>query len=407
MSLEGVGPFDEITDVSLLRMRLEEAVGALEAIRAGEVDALVVQGGEESKVYTLKGADETYRTFVEQMKEGAVTLDSNGTILYSNRSFAHMAGLGLDAVMGSAFLDLLPSEHQHVVGEVLASPGIELPRLETCLVCREDELPVVLSLSRLHGEGPAIFAVTLTDLTEQKQHERDLLRANEELQGFCYSISHDLRTPLRSIVGSASIVIEDYEDKVPVGAQRDLHRIKASANHLGQLIDDLLSHARIVTTPIAVRQVDLSDIALKIASELDAEFGRPTDWVIEAGMSAQGDGRFLEMVLRNLLSNSKKYTGGRSNARIEFGHEMQNGEQVFFVRDNGIGFNMAYLKKIFKPFERLHTHDEYPGTGIGLANVQRILARHGGKVWAEAAVGAGATFYFTLPSLVAEHAWPS
>lgn len=374
-----------------LKARLEEAEETIDAIRSGAVDALIVHGENGDHVFTLQGADEPYRIFVEQMREGAVTLDESGTILYCNRSFSEMLGEPLEKVMGTKFHQYLSPDSPLDV-EVSSLPA--MGRVETRLHCGDRSVPVVCSTTPVDIDGPAAYAVTLTDLTEQKEHEAQLVKATAELEGFCYSVSHDMRAPLRSMISAAHMAIEDYGSLLPAQGQADLQRISSSANHLGQLIDDLLTYSRLSRQGVDRQEIDLSLVARQVARSIHLTGTSEIEWVIEPDLQAEGDPRLIEMALVNLFSNSAKFAGKCSPARIHFGKDPEKG--AFFVRDNGIGFDMQYVNKLFMPFERLHRQQDYPGTGIGLANVKRIINRHGGTVWAEGEEGKGATFFFTL-----------
>ena len=234
---------------------------------------------------------------------------------------------------------------------------------------------------------------------EQRVRERtaELEVANQELEAFSYSVSHDLRAPLRSIDGFSRILLEDYPDKLDAEGKDSLKRVRAASQRMGELIDDLLKLSHASRTEMRRTEVDLTALAGEIAAELRRDDpARQGRWVIAPGLVATGDPQLLREVLENLLGNAWKFTGKRTDPVIEFG--VTNGEAVraFFVRDNGAGFDMAYAGKLFGAFQRLHATADFPGTGIGLATVQRIIHRHGGRVWAEGAVGQGATFYFTL-----------
>jgi PAS domain S-box-containing protein len=234
---------------------------------------------------------------------------------------------------------------------------------------------------------------------EQRVQERtaQLEAANKELEAFSYSVSHDLRSPLRSIDGFSQALLEDYEDQLDVDGQDYLRRVRAATQRMGQLIDDLLNLSRITRAELRQELVDLSALAQGVVAELQhAEPQRVVEVVIAAGLHGQGDARLLQIVLANLLGNAWKFTSKQTQARIELGAVVRDGHTTYFVRDNGAGFDMAYASKLFGAFQRLHALTEYSGTGIGLAIVQRIIHRHGGHVWAEGAVGQGATFYFTL-----------
>jgi signal transduction histidine kinase len=224
-----------------------------------------------------------------------------------------------------------------------------------------------------------------------------LAAANKELEAFSYSVSHDLRAPLRSIDGFSQVLLKHYREQLDPQGQNYLERVRASSQRMGQLIDDLLNLSRMTRGELRREPVDLSAVARAVAGELQqAEPDRQVTFVIADGLVVDGDPRLLRVVLENLLDNAWKFTGKHPRARIEFGRTQRDGDTVYFVRDNGVGFNMAYADKLFGAFQRLHTRAEFEGTGIGLATVQRIIHRHGGGIRAEGAEGQGATFYFTL-----------
>jgi light-regulated signal transduction histidine kinase (bacteriophytochrome) len=221
--------------------------------------------------------------------------------------------------------------------------------------------------------------------------------ANKELEAFAYSVSHDLRAPLRAIDGFSRLVLQDYGPQLPPEAQRDLLKVRSSAQRMGQLIDDLLAFSRLSRQPLDKRRVAPQDLVRQVLFDLQSDRkGRQVEVVIGELSTCQGDAALLRQVWINLLSNALKFTQGRAPARIEIGCIEKDGEQVYFVRDNGVGFDMRYAGKLFGVFQRLHRTEDYEGTGVGLAIVQRIIHRHGGRVWAEAAPGEGATFCFTL-----------
>jgi two-component system, NtrC family, sensor kinase len=225
----------------------------------------------------------------------------------------------------------------------------------------------------------------------------ELERKNKELEAFSYSVSHDLRAPLRAIDGFSKALIEDCADKLDAEAMQHLARVRTAAQRMGELIDDMLQLSRVTRLEISRRRVDLSALAHEIAAELDRqEPERSVEVVIHSDIVTEADARLLRIVLENLLGNAWKFTRKAERPRIELGVR-EGGEPVFFVRDNGAGFDMRYAEKLFRPFQRLHTEADFPGTGIGLATIHRVVERHGGRVWAEGAVGEGATFFFTLP----------
>jgi signal transduction histidine kinase len=230
-----------------------------------------------------------------------------------------------------------------------------------------------------------------------RQRTADLTAANEELEAFAYSVSHDLRAPLRAIDGFSQVLLEDYHNQLDAYGQKCLQRVRAASQRMAELIDCLLELSRKARVAMVREQVDLSALAQRIVAELQAaEPQRRVECCLAPGLTAQGDPKLLAAVLQNLLDNAWKFTGKTAAARIEFGLTEVEGRRAFFVRDNGAGFDMACAERLFGAFQRLHTPEEFPGIGIGLATVQRIIRRHGGQVWAEGALDQGATISFTL-----------
>lgn len=238
-----------------------------------------------------------------------------------------------------------------------------------------------------------------------EQAVTELKSVNKELETFSYSVSHDLRAPLRSIDGFSQALLEDCHEQLDETGHDYLRRIRAATQRMGQLIDDLLTLSRVIRSDMRREPVDLSRLASQICTDLQqADPERQVEFIIQPGMVDRGDSRLLQAILENLLSNAWKFTAKKPQARIEFGilaektatEDKGSPHPTYFVRDDGVGFDLAYVDKLFSPFQRLHSINEFPGNGIGLATVQRIVHRHGGRVWAEGSIGQGATFYFTL-----------
>jgi len=282
-----------------------------------------------------------------------------------------------------------------------------------------DLLDVLLSMSfPPPGSGSGNVMVSLVDITQRKLSDdkirllntqlavraEALERANKELESFSYSVSHDLRAPLRAIDGFSRMVLEDCAGQLDAEGCANLERIRAASQRMGQLIDDILQLSRLTLSDMHCKPVDLSALARSLMEDLRRENrGRQVEVVIEPDLSAKGDPNLLRVALLNLLANAWKFTGKEPAAKIEFGHTTHEGMPAFFVRDNGVGFDMAYAHKLFGAFQRLHAASDFPGTGIGLATVQRVIRRHNGRVWAESQPGQGATFYFTLPTAPPNH----
>jgi light-regulated signal transduction histidine kinase (bacteriophytochrome) len=239
----------------------------------------------------------------------------------------------------------------------------------------------------------------LNEELERRVEERtaELATANQELEAFSYSVSHDLRAPLRAIDGFSKALLDEYGGKLDEQACHYLDRVRTGSQKMSGLINDLLDLSGITRTTLRKESISLTELARGVVAELqNREPSRKVVVEIADGLTSCGDSRLITIVLVNLLGNALKYTAKRPEAQIAFGQENKGNETVFYVRDDGAGFDMAYAGKLFAPFQRLHRDSEFEGTGIGLATVQRIVSRHGGRIWAEAVVDAGATFYFTL-----------
>ena len=248
------------------------------------------------------------------------------------------------------------------------------------------------------------MVIVLRDITDRIQAEKDAARyaveleaANKELEAFSYSVSHDLRAPLRAIKGFSELLADKYKDKLEKEGQENLQRVLDASRQMGSLIEDLLRLSRVSSSEMSRQKVNISELADKITRNLlGSQPDRTVNFNIDPDMFADCDPGLIRVVLENLLGNSWKFTGKQQHSKIAFGCEESVDQKTFFVRDNGVGFDMAYAEKMFAPFQRLHSSSEFEGTGIGLATVQRIIRKHGGRVWVEAKVGEGATFYFTL-----------
>ncbi|WP_051180797.1 MHYT domain-containing protein [Thermithiobacillus tepidarius DSM 3134] len=382
---------------------------------------------ELSKDRLLREAQEFRDRVMHSVTNAIVALDRQGRFTLANRRTAEMTGYAPEELIGQPFSrffrsDALAGMEAHFAQ--ITSQGSEVRDYETELLCRDGSVRAVsISMAPLRQGGRVVGVVgTAEDISERKRAEAairqlnaeleqrvaertaeltavnaELMALNRELEAFSYSVSHDLRAPLRAIHGFSQVLLEDYNGKLDSDGQKYLERVLNASQRMGQLIDDLLSLSRITRSEMHREPVNLSMLAHGIAAALQAE--QPTrrvNFVIEPEVTAHGDPRLLEILLDNLLGNAWKFTGKRNNARIEFGVREEAGERVYFVRDNGAGFDMAYADKLFGAFQRLHGVTEFEGTGIGLAIVQRVIDRHGGRIWAEGAVEQGAAFYFTL-----------
>ena len=303
---------------------------------------------------------------------------------------------------GLGVLDMVGAHQQVVEERVLSAPATERPRWARRAA---DFLREVLSPFEMTFRGYRDANQQLRRLNEELAHQKEAVEAvNRDLESFSYSVSHDLRAPLRSITGFSRALMEDCGETLDQDGKRYLHHVQQAAEEMERLIDDILKLARVVRVDLSRGEVDLSAIARQICARLQAtDPTRRVDFVVQDQVLVVGDDRLLGVLLENLLGNAWKFTGKRDQARIEFGSRPHDAQLAYFVRDNGAGFAPAYSSKLFGTFQRLHAASEFEGTGIGLATVMRVARRHGGRAWAEGEVDRGATFYFTLALPKAAH----
>ncbi|HET7701674.1 MAG TPA: ATP-binding protein [Candidatus Limnocylindria bacterium] len=444
---------------------------AIRAAVDGEIDAFVLTDSRGRKrFFTLAGADAEYRAFVENMSEGAIITASDGTVTFANRRFATMVGAPLTEVIASSiFRWVSPDDIGPLHSAFMATGGTQSQRLPVVLKGRTAAVvPAQISIECIRSgigraaAGEASYSLVVTDLSERtrdraaiaareaeletttvallniledydktlaleevnrelrheveerRRSEAALRRAkteleatNAELEAFSYSVSHDLRGPLRAVDGFALLLSTEHGAQLDPQGLHHLERIRSGVHRMSQLIDDLLELSRITRAEMSEDSVDLSEMARAVLAELrDGEPARTVDAVIADGVIARGDARLLRVALGNLLANAWKFTRPHARARIEFGATRDPGALMYFVRDDGVGFDMAFADRLFAPFQRLHAEREFEGTGVGLAIVKRVVARHGGRVWAEGAVDRGACFSFTLfEHTVSPDAW--
>ena len=371
------------------------SVGSAPAVNQEQLIALL---DHTSAVIYMRGLDGRYR--------------------FVNREYERIFGVRREEIVGLTDHDLFPPDvaDDFRANDLAAIAEGRPMRLEESAPGADGPhtyITVKFPLIDASGDPYAICGIS-TDITERKRAEEEVRRLNEELEervrqrtaeleastreldAFAYSVSHDLRAPLRSLAGFSEVLLEDYADVIDEVGRGYLQRIEANAGRMARMIDDLLDLSRATRVELRRQQVDLSAVAHDVVAELrDADPARQIDVSVADGLSAGGDPHLIRLVLRNLLGNAWKFTARREPAVIEVTRADPDGK-VFVVRDNGAGFDMRYAAKLFDPFQRLHANADFEGTGIGLAIVHRIVQRHGGRIWAEGEVDHGASFSFTL-----------
>ena len=433
-TIKKVRPLVSDTPIVILADPEDEVVG-MQAVHWGAQDFLIkwettdtvlkrtIRYALERKRHmdTIVNIENKYRMIFDNMINGfvmyEVVYDENGTakdVRYVdiNPGFERMMGMKRQDVIGKTLLELFPKNDRKWIDiyAKIAKEGGSL-RAE-----RDRNDSGQYFESTIFNVQPNYVAVMFLDITEHKKAEIEVLKVNEELerhvkertdklvaankelQTFGYTVSHDLRAPLRSIENFAKIVIEDYSDKLDDIGKNHLEVIRRSAEHMKELIDNLLEFSRTGMEKMTLKQIDLGSMARVVFDAIrTAAPDRNINLVIKEMPLAKADELLIRQVLINLLSNAIKFTGKKSEAVIEFGGEQKENKNLYYIKDNGAGFKMEYAEKLFRIFQRLHKEDEFEGTGVGLAIVQRIIHMHGGDICAEGKVNEGATFHFTLP----------
>jgi PAS domain S-box-containing protein len=346
---------------------------------------------------------------VESSGDAIIASGLDGVIRSWNKGAERLFGYAAEEVIGRPISVILPPGHPGDEPALVAhhAKGEPVAPFETVRRRKDgSDVDVSVTISPIRDSGGELVGASTAarDISNWKRAEAEVRHAretaeaaNKELEAFSYSVAHDLRTPLRGIDGFSSILLEDYAKTLDAAGQRYLQRVRHAAQHMGRLIDSLLALGRVTRTSIHSQEVDLSELARATAERLkESQPERVVEFVIGDGFTEKGDSTLIGAAIENLLSNAWKFTRDQPNARIEFGALRRGGQHAYFVRDNGAGFDMAFASKLFGVFERLHKPSEFEGTGIGLATVQRIVHRHGGRVWAEGKVGEGACFHFTF-----------
>jgi len=360
-------------------------------------------------------SESRYRRLFETAMDGILILNAkSGEIDDVNPFLVKLLGIPRESLLKKKIWDI------GFFNDIIASKD-KFKKLQEEAYIRYDDLPLktadgqqvdVEFISNLYYvDNMKVIQCNIRDISERKRIElalrasRELLDrrsaeleiANKELEAFAYSVSHDLRAPLRTMDGFSLAMLEDYDEQLDITGKDYLRRIRGASQHMAQLIDDMLKLSRITRAEMKCETVNISSLAMITMNDLQsARPDRLLTLKVADGLIVTGDTNLLRVLMDNLLGNAWKYTGRHPSASIEVGSLVENGKTVYFVKDDGAGFNMAYADKLFSPFNRLHTTDEFPGTGIGLATSQRIVIRHGGAIWARGFVEKGATIYFTL-----------
>lgn len=382
-----------------------------------KVSYVCVLTGLMISMYAIfRQADESearIRAVVDTMVDGLITIDDKGVALSFNPAAERIFGYAPEEIVGRNVSTLMPEpdrgQHGGYLRDYLATGEAKIIGIGREVVgLRKDgtQFPMDLAVSQVRLGAQRLFVGSVRDISDRKRAEAEIRErtaqleaANAELDAFNYTVSHDLRAPLRGMIGFGQALMEDHADKLDGQALDYLTRIRDAGRRMAQMIDDLLGLSRASRGELKYTQVDLSAMVEEIATELrERDRDRAVSFAIASDIDARGDARLLRIVLENLLGNAWKFTGNNDTATIEFGATREDGETVYFVRDDGAGFDMAYSNKLFGIFQRLHRTAEFEGTGIGLATVSRLIGRHGGRVWAEGAEAKGATFFFTLGS---------
>jgi len=341
----------------------------------------------------LKAERDFVSAILDTVASFVLVLDSEARILRVNRSWEQMTGYSLGEVKGHYLWDYL--EDKEAAQDFLKARQSDMECEEYSLTKGNNRRLVSWCCTALHDDPSRTghFVITGRDITELRQR-------TEELEGFTYSVSHDMRAPVRAIDGFTRILIEEYADSLNDEARRLLEIVRANTEKMGQLIDGLLALSRLGREKVMFSEIDMGELARTAFEEQKAvgANGRNISFKIVGLPPAYGDKRLIAQVFHNLLANAIKFTRHEQSAEIEVGYTSGPTEDTYFVRDNGVGFDMDHAQKLFGTFQRLHGADEFEGSGIGLATVHRIIDRHGGRVWAEAKPNGGATFYFSLPA---------
>ncbi|WP_185113955.1 PAS domain-containing sensor histidine kinase [Fulvivirga imtechensis] len=362
---------------------------------------------------TLKESEQRFRAAVDYSPIGVALVSLKGKLFKVNQALASMLNYSEKELLNLDFSEIThPSDVNSDAKQIkkLLQGRIASFQADKRYLRKDGKsiwIQLNVSLVKDANKEPKYFIAQILDITERKMAEEKIQETvrqrtaqleamNQELEAFSYSVSHDLRSPLRSIHGFSQALLEDYATSLDEMGNDYLNRVSAASVRMGHLIDDLLALARITRQDMKIDIIDVSEVAEQVATALKAERYQNTEFIIKPGLKAHADQGLLTVALENLFENAAKYSRVKDHPKVEFGEHSANGKNTFFIKDNGVGFDMQYADKLFGAFQRLHTAKEFEGTGIGLATVKRVIHRHGGEIWAESELGVGSCFYFTL-----------
>jgi PAS domain S-box-containing protein len=394
--------------------RTKELTQANEQLRA-EITA------REQMAQALQASEERYRIVVDSQSELICRWRPDGTLTFVNEAYCRYFDKTLEELIGHSFMPLIPEEdHTGITAHfALLRKDNPVDSYEHRVIAPNGQIRWQRWTNHavFNGQGEIVeFQSVGNDVTERRQAEMEVKRyrehleelvaqrttelqaSNKELEAFSYAIAHDLRSPLRSITSFSQILLADAAQKLNDEELDSLNRVITAGKYMAQLIDDILRLAKITRNEMRFENIDVSAMCQQVADRLNqSEPERSVTWNIAPGIIVWGDQKAVAILIDNLLENAWKFTRDASNATIELGTSHDQGEETFFVKDNGVGFDMQYANKLFRAFQRLHHPRQFEGTGIGLATVRHIIERHGGRAWVQAARGEGATFYVSLP----------
>ena len=407
-----------------LLVQLEEATETINAIRTGQIDALVVQGVDGHQLYTLKTADQTYRVFIEKMNEGAVTLNQEGVILYCNSKFASIVNLPLSKVIGLPFISFISDDFIESYKDLFTNGWVEDTKTELYIISGEKLVACQLSVTTLDLDEGISLSVILTDLTYQKEiqqllklnNERleeinaELEISNHDLQQFASVASHDLQEPLRKILIFSTLLKDKHSQELAGDGGMFLDKIISSSNRMKTMIMDILQYSRLSKNDNNFVKTDLKEVVSEVLEDFEIVIDEKKAKIIVGDLpEIEVNPGQIRQVFQNLISNALKFGSSEKLPFIEINGEKPSSEDAvspesvesnlctISIKDNGIGFDDSYGDKIFSLFQRLNTKDKYEGSGIGLAITKKIIDKHNGKITANSKEGEGSEFIITLP----------